>query len=211
MKKYLSAFILIAMAVLTITGCSKPKMEAADSVAAIYDLYVKGESAGVLELGMTKEEVTAALESYDQNLADTLRSNMTSAGLTVEDSVIEEIVEARKTALKAMTVSCELVSSDEETAVVSLKTSYFDETALDEKAADDAIVKAQESGSTNSDELLALATQYYTQNLIDGYLAVTPSEEMKELTVNCVLSKNVWLPEDLASFGEELGKIISGQ
>lgn len=211
MKKCLSALLFICITVLTMTGCSSPKLTPEESVLALYDLYILEESSGVMELGMTEEDVTSVLDSYNQALTDSFHANITSAGLTMEDSVIADIVEARKEALKSMTASCELVSSDETTAVVVLKTSYFSEAALDEKAANDAIAVMQESGSTDEEELLAIATEAYAQNLIDGYLAVTPSEEIKEITVDCVLSDNIWLPADMASFGEELGLVISGQ
>ena len=211
MKKYIKSLFLFCLSAIIMTGCSSPKMGASDSVLAIYNLYVKGDSEGVLKLGMKQEDVNSNLTSYDVSLMDQLKTSMTSAGLTIEDTVLTEIIEARKTALKTMTASCELVSSEKETAVVLLKTTYFDEAALDEKAANDAIAKAQESGSTDADEMLTLATGYYAQNLIDSYRAVTPSEDMKELTVNCVLSGGVWLPEDVKVFGEELGSVITGQ
>lgn len=211
MKKYLSYCMLICITLLTLTGCFSPKLSAEESVLALYDLYILGDSSGVIELGMTEEDVAAALDTYDQSLADTLSTNMASAGLTVEASSIDEIVAARKEALKAMTVSCELVSSDGNSAVVLLKTTYFDEAALDEKAANDAVAAMEESNLTDYDELLAIGSETYVQNLIDGYLAVTPSEEIKEITVNCTLSDRVWLPEDMSAFGKELGLVISGQ
>ena len=136
---------------------------------------------------------------------------MNFVGLTVEDATIEEIILARKSALKTMLATSEITSIKEEKAVVKLKTSYFDEATLNKKAAEDAIKKAKESDSSSQKKLLQLATKYYTQNLIDAYLAVTPSDEMKELEINCILSGNTWLPEDMTSFGKELGLIISGQ
>ncbi len=211
-KKHLSAFILIQIVMFLFVGCSNFQTpNAAQSVLSIYNLYIKEETSGVLELGMTEEKISEILNSYNTTLINTLQDNMTSAGLTVENSVLEEIINARKSALKTMLASCEITSIEEDSAVVTLKTSYFDEAALDKKAADDAIKKAKKSGYSDADELLKLATDYYTQNLIDGYLAVTPSEELKEIKVNCVLSKNIWFPEDMTDFGKELGLIISGQ
>lgn len=211
MNKYISALIMLCFLIAAITGCSNPRMEASDSVLAIYNLYIKGETEGVLELGMTEENINAALVSYDESLISNLKTSMTSAGLTIEDAVLTEIIEARKTALKTMSASCELSSCENGTAVVILKTTYFNETAMDEKAANDAIEKAAQSGSADADELLTLATKYYAQNLIDGYLSVTPSKEIKEITVNCAFSGGVWLPEDMVTFGEDLGLAISGQ
>ena len=98
-----------------------------------------------MELGMSEEEVNNVLTSYHQALTDSLRANITSAGLVMDESVITEIVTARKTALKNMTAVCEVVSLEEETAVVVLKTTYFNEKVLDETAANEALVASQES------------------------------------------------------------------
>ena len=199
------------MAVLTLTGCSKPTLTPEESILALYNLYILEDSAGVLELGMSENDVTSVLASYDQALTESLKTNISSAGLVMEDSEIAKIVTARKTALKTMTATCELVSSDEESAVVLLKTTYFDETALDEKAANDALTASQESDATTEEALLAVATKAYAQNLIDGYHAVAPSADYREIVIECTFKDNVWLPSDMSAFGRDLGIAISGQ
>ena len=211
MKKYLSSLLKICMAILSLTGCGKPSLTPEESVMALYDLYILENSEGVLSLGMTKEDVTNVLNSYNQALTDSLTANITSAGLTMDDATIAEIVSARKTALKNMTATCELVSSDEESAVVLLKTTYFNEKKLDKKAANNALDASQEADSTDEAELLAIATNAYAKNLIDGYLSVTPSSDYKEIIVNCTFKDNVWLPDDMSAFGKDLGIAISGQ
>ena len=211
MKKYLSSLLKICMAILSLTGCGKPSLTPEESVMALYDLYILENSEGVLSLGMTKEDVTNVLNSYNQALTDSLTANITSAGLTMDDAMIAEIVSARKTALKNMTATCELVSSDEESAVVLLKTTYFNEKKLDKKAANNALDASQEADSTDEAELLAIATNAYAKNLIDGYLSVTPSSDYKEIIVNCTFKDNVWLPDDMSAFGKDLGIAISGQ
>ena len=211
MKKYLLNLLIICMTLFTLTGCSKPSLTPDESVKALYDLYILENSEGVLSLGMTKEDVTNVLTSYNQALTDSLTANITSAGLTMDDATIAEIVNARKSALKNMTATCELISSDEESAVVLLKTTYFNEKKLDKKAANKALDASQNTDSTDEAEMLAIATNAYAQNLIDGYLSVTPSSDYKEIIVNCSFKDNVWLPDDMSAFGRDLGIAISGQ
>ena len=211
MKKYLSSLLIICMTMLIFTGCGKPSLTPEESVKALYDLYILENSEGVLSLGMTKEDVTNVLTSYNQALSDSLTANITSAGLIMTDAQITEIVSARKTALKSMTATCEVISSDEESAVVLLKTTYFNEKKLDKKAANDALAASQEADSTDEAEILAIATNAYAQNLIDGYLSVTPSSDYKEIVVNCSFKDKVWLPDDMSAFGRDLGIAISGQ
>ena len=211
MKKYLSSLLIIVISLLTLTNCSKPSLSPEQSIMALYDLYILENSAGAIELGMSEEEVTNALTSYSQALTNSLTANIASAGLVMDESLITEIVTARKTALKKMTATCELVSSDEETAVVLLKTTYFNEKELDETAANNALLTSQKSDAYLQEELLSIATDAYAKNLIDGYLAVTPSTDFKEIRIDCTLKNNVWLPDDMAAFGKNLGITISGQ
>lgn len=211
MRKHLSIFLLFSIVSMFLTACSTEQNNAAEAVLSIYNLYIKEETSDVLKLGITEERVLHTLSNHNDTLIQNLQSTMNSAGLMVEDATIEQIILARKSALKTMLATCEITSIEDKKTIVKLKTSYFDEATLNKKAADDAIKKAKKSDASSQKKLLELATKYYTQNLIDAYLAVTPSEEMKELEVNCVLSGNTWFPEDMTSFGTELGLIISGQ
>ncbi len=211
MRKHLSTFLLFSIVSIFLTACSTEQNNAAEAVLSIYNLYIKEETSDVLKLGITEEHALHTLSNHNDTLIKNLQDTMTSAGLTVEDATIEEIILARKSALKAMLATCEITSIENEKTTVKLKTSYFDEATLNQKATEDAIKKAKKSDASSQKKLLELATKYYTQNLIDAYLAVTPSEEMKELEINCVLSGNTWIPEDMTSFGTELGLIISGQ
>lgn len=211
MKKYLSSLLILGMTILTLAGCSKPALTPEESILALYNLYILEDSEGVRALGMSESDVTSILTSYDQALTESLKNNISSAGLTMEDAEIAEIVAARKTALKSMTATCELVSSGEESSVVLLKTTYFDEAALDEKAANDALLASQESDAVSEEELLTIATKAYAKNLIDGYLSVTPSDDYREVVIDCSFKDGVWLPSDMSSFGKDLGIAISGQ
>ena len=204
MRKHLSIFLLLCIISIFLTACSTEQNNAAEAVLSIYNLYIKEETSDVLKLGITEELALYTLSNHNDSLIQNLQDTINSAGLTVEDATIEEIIVARKSALKTMLATCEITSVKDKTATVKLKTSYFDEATLTKQATEDAIKKAKASDASSEETLLELATKYYTQNLIDSYLAVTPSDEMKELEVNCVLSRNIWVPKDMASFGTEL-------
>ena len=51
----------------------------------------------------------------------------------------------------------------------------------------------------------------YTQNLIDAYRNVTPSEKTMDITVECVIQNNTWVPANMSSFGSDLALAITGQ
>lgn len=211
MKKIYMVLLSLCLALPLISGCGRAKPTATDSVKAIYDLYILRDSSGVSKLGMTEEDVSNALASYDSALSETIRSNFSASGLEIDDETVDAICEARKEALARMKAEYTLTSEENDTAVVTLSTTYFDEVTLDTDAAYNAREEADEAGFTDYDEYLNFIMETYTANLIEGYQNVAPSEDTKEITVNCIIVNNTWLPEDMASFGSELGLTVAGQ
>ena len=211
MKKYGSFLLAVCLTAALLSGCGREKPTAADSVKAIYDLYILRDFSGVSKLGMTEEEVDDALNAYDGALAETIRSNFSASGLEIEDETIEEICQARIDALAKMKATASVTSEEGSQAVVTLSTTYFDEVELDTDAAYAAREAADAAGFTDYDKYLDFLMENYTQNLIDGYHAVIPSEDTKDITVKCTIIDNTWLPEDMASFGSQLGAVVAGQ
>ncbi len=211
MKKICSIMITLCLAVSLLAGCGKEKPTAIDSVKAIYDLYILGDSTGAAALGMSDEEIAEATAAYDEALTATIRANFSASGLEIDDETVDAICQARKEALSHMHAEYTLTSEENDTAVVTLSTTYFDEVTLDTDAAYGARDEADAEGFTDYDEYLSFIMETYTQNLIEGYQNVTPSEDTKDIVVNCIIINNTWLPEDMAAFGSELGLTVAGQ
>lgn len=211
MKKQWSLLLAACTVIMLFSGCGREKPTAADSVKAIYNLYILRDFSGVFQLGMTEDDVNNALEAYDNALAETIRSNFSASGLEIEEETIEEICQARIDALAKMEATAVVTSEEGARAVVTLTTTYFDEVELDTEAAYAAREDADAAGFSDYDEYLDFLMEHYTQNLIDGYHGVIPSEDTKDITVDCVIIDNTWLPEDMASFGSQLGAVVAGQ
>lgn len=210
MKKiYAIIFILCLLPILS--ACGREKPTAADSVQAIYDLYIMRKTTGATKLGMTEEDIANALTAYDNALSQTIRSNFSDSGLEISDETMDEICQARRDALARMHAKCTLTSVEDQTALVTLSTTYFDEDSLDKDAAYNAREEADAAGFTNYDEYLNFIMDTYTKNLIEGYKSVVPSEDTKDISVTCIIVNNTWLPEDMTSFGSQLGAAVSGQ
>lgn len=210
MKKttcFLMGFCLILP---ILTGCGIPKPTAVDSVKAIYELYIQRNPEGVEKLGLTESEISNALSLYDNALSSTIRQNFSASGLEIHPDTIDTIVQARMEAFSKMTAVYTLISEKDGTAVVALDTTYFDEAALDTNAAYDAREAADEAGFTEYEEYLSFIMETYTNNLIDGYREVTPSEDTKRISVTCSIINNTWLPTDMAAFGGALGRAVAG-
>ncbi len=194
-----------------LSGCGIEKPTAVDSVKAIYDLYILRQTAGATKLGMSEEDISNALSAYDNALAETIRSNFSDSGLEMKNSTMEEICMARRDALARMKATYTLSSEKDGTAVVTLSTTYFDEDILDKNAAYSAREEADAAGFSDYDDYLNYIMDAYTRNLIDAYKSVTPSEDTRDVLVTCIIVNNTWLPEDMSTFGSQLGAAVSGQ
>lgn len=194
-----------------LTGCGYEKPTAADSVKAIYDLYILGDTEGVSRLGMTDGNISNAQAAYDNSLAASIRSNFSASGLEIDEESLAAICQARREALSRMTAQFTVISEEGNQAQVLLSTTYFDEQALDADAAYAARDEADQADFTDYEEYMAYIMKCYTDNLIEGYQNITPSEDTVSITVNCIIVGNVWMPEDMSSFGGDLAQAISGQ
>lgn len=210
MKKTTSFLISYCLILPILVGCGISKPTAVDSVKAIYELYIQRNTEGVKKLGLTEPEISNALSQYETALSNTIRQNFSASGLEINSETIEAIFQARMDAFSKMTATYTLVSEKNGTAVVLLETTYFDEAALDTNAAYDAREAADELGFTEYEEYLNFIMETYTNNLIDGYQMVTPSEDTKQISVTCSIVNNTWLPADMAAFGGALGRAVAG-
>ena len=211
MKKIYTVLLFLALMASFLPGCAKKKPTAADSVEAIYNLYILRDSSLASKLGMSEKERNDALAAYDEALVKVIRSNYSQSGLEIDEETISIICQARKEAFSRMEADFEVTSEEEDTSVVTLTTTYFNEVELDTKAFYDAKDAADAAALADFDEYVNYIMDTYTQNLIREYENVLPSEDTKSISVTCVILDNVWIPKDIGSFYENLGLAITGQ
>lgn len=211
MKRIFSILLCICLCTALLTGCNEPKTDAAGSIKAIYDLYILGDTKGITSLGMTEEDITAARQTYDDSLKETIRANFSASGQEIKEDVLDELCAARKQALSQMEASAEIVSESEGKATVVIHTTYFDESDLDADAFYAAKETAQQNNFSTAEEQQVFLMDTYTRNLIEAYKSVTPSEDTTDISVDCVIQNKTWVPANMSSFGSDLALAITGQ
>ncbi|MCI8484243.1 MAG: DUF5105 domain-containing protein [Lachnospiraceae bacterium] len=210
MKRFFSILLCLCLCTVFLPGCNGPKKNAADSIKAIYDLYILDDTAGITSLGMTEEDINAARQTYDNSLKENIRSNFAKSGQEIEEETLDELCQARKAALSKMKASAEIVSESEGKATVVIHTTYFDEADLDADAFFSAKETAQQQNFSIAEEQQSFLMDTYTQNLINAYQNVTPSEKTTDISVDCVIQNNTWVPANMSSFGSELALAVTG-
>lgn len=211
MKKKPAVFLCICLCSALLTGCGQPQNNAAASIKAIYDLYISGDTKGISTLGMSEDEIKTAQETYDDSVKETIKANFSASGQEIDMETLNDLCAARKEALSKMTATAEVTAESEGKATVVISTTYFSESELDEEAFYSAREAANQAGLSDIATQQVFLMKTYTQNLIAAYENVVPSEDTANITVECVIQNNAWVPANMSSFGADLALAITGQ
>lgn len=213
MKKFKKmAVISLALCVLFIVGCSaKEKLTPDITVTSLFNLYIKGDKEAVAKMKISKEDVDAIAKIQKDTTISSVRNNLKAAGLEVKEEKLEEFYNVRAETLKKLTCTSEILSQTKDSAEVKVKSTYIDEVAIDEKAANDALEAVKQMGLTDENEVVSKFGDEYIKNLVMGYQSATPSQDTKEKTFKITKQHGVWLPESMVEFGNGIGVIASGQ
>lgn len=211
MKKIFPILFYIGLCLPLIAACNEPKTNAAESIKAIYDLYILGDTQGITSLGMTDEDISNARKIYDDSLKETIRANFAASGQEIEETTLNKLCDARKEALSKMEASSEITAESEGKATVVIHTTYFDESTLDSDAYYEAREETKKNGFSDLEEQREFLMKLYTKNLIKAYQNVTPSKDTTDITVDCVIQNKTWVPANMSSFGSDLAQAITGQ
>ena len=92
-----------------------------------------------------------------------------------------------------------------------IHTTCFDESELDTDAFFAAKEEARHNSFATTEEQNRFLMDTYTENLIAAYQEVTPSEKTTDISVDCVIQNNTWVPANMSSFGSDLALAITGQ
>ena len=217
LKKIATLLLTTFMLSIAMVGCGE-KIESPELVTeSYYDLIVYGDTSKLESMGLGSDDVDTLKEEIQTQLKTQTKNNFTASGLKITDEQLENVVNAQKEAMKKISCTVEPVSSDKQTAVVTLKTNYLNITEADEKAANEAVKEAQSMGITSQKELLEKATELYINKLIDACKNIEPSSETVEKNMTLKLqsfdvngkAKKMWAPENPVTFGNDIGTMVT--
>lgn len=209
-KSLLLSLVLIVISIMVIGCSSKPKVAADETAKILFDFYIKGDQESLEKIKLSKEQIEEIAKIQKDETMKTIKNNFAVAGLKVSDAQVNEIYTARASALKKLSAETEIVSENDESADVKLKTTYINEIALDEKAATNAIQEVEKLNITNQEEILNKLTEVYIKNLINEYKNVQPSSDLKEQTFKFEIKEKTWLPQDIETFSLGIVKLVLG-
>lgn len=160
-KSLILSLVLLFIPIMVIGCSSKPKVSADETAKILFDFYIKGDQESLSKIKISKEQIEEVSKMQKDKTISTLKTNLRSTGLKVNDEQVNKIYTARVSALKKLSAKTEVVSQDDESAHVKLKATYIDEVGLDKKAATDAVEEVKKMNLTDRQEALNKATDIY--------------------------------------------------
>ncbi|MCI8303692.1 MAG: hypothetical protein HFF52_03595 [Lawsonibacter sp.] len=220
----LLAMLMLCSAMLTSCG-KKQEIAPADQVAvALFDLILKDDAKGAVELFGYADEAEArkdmGLEEgiYD-DLADQMVTMFASQGVTATAEDAQKFVDAFLTMFKNVKLTAKVKEADEKagTAVVTCTINTFDSGAVTN--AMNSIVEElyNDPDVLNGGDMDAVYSTMLNK-MSEAIANLTPTENTKDFDVDFVLEEHtingkktkVWLPKDANAFGAAISTNAMG-
>lgn len=209
-KKMLIVYLTLCL--FFAVGCSAKEKVTPDMTAtSMFDFFIKGDKEAIAKINVPNEEIDASAKIQKDTTISLVKNNLKSSGIEVKEEKLEELYNVRAEALKKLTCTSEIISQAEDSAEVRIKSTYIDEVAIDNKAADDALETVKQMGLTDQKEAINKVGDEYVKNLINGYQSASPSQDTKEKIFKFTKKDKIWLPQSMVEFGNGIGLLAAGQ
>lgn len=212
--KNLKKKVILLMTMLLIpallVACGAKVVPPEESAKILFDYGIKSDESNLSKLGAKQSEIDTVNKSRKDKSIQQFRLELTSQKLSASDEQLEKIYNAVVEAYKKLNATTEVVSKTDSTAVIKVKSTYFDIVKISEKAGTDAVTPLLNSGLSEN-ELKSKFTEAFINNLVEGIKNAEVSTETREKTFNFVLKDKVWVPENQGQYLTDLDLLVSGQ
>lgn len=180
----------------------------AESAKIVAQFYIYGDKSGVKELGMSDEDIKAALQRGKEESIKVMKNNINALGYSVTYDQLEQYYDAIMEASKKLTVRTKLVSQDKNISIVSIKVNNIPFTEISYKAS----AKAEESLGNlqgNEEDSIESESKIYMESFIEELKNVEPSEDFCQEEVAFTRAGNGWFPANNDMFAATIDNLIT--
>ncbi|MBU5316207.1 DUF5105 domain-containing protein [Clostridium bornimense] len=180
----------------------------AESAKIVSQFYLYGDKSGVKELGMSDEEIQAALRKGKEESIKVMKNNINALGYSVGNDKLEQYYNAIMKASKKLTVKTKLVSQDKNIAIVSIKANNIPFTEISYKASS----KVEEAlGTVEGEEAdyIEMESKIYMDSFIEELESVEPSSDFYQEEVAFTRAGNGWFPANNDMFATTIDNLIT--
>lgn len=235
MKNIWKIILVVMLNLLMFTGCSfdfvdgitnTDKEDSLDSTdlykdkpeyaaKAYYDFYVKQDSSGMIDRGMTEENINAAINQTKEACKEKFIDSFNKEGILYDEKQIEDVINVLLEANKKLSSDVEVISSDKDTGFVKIKSTYFDFNSMIIKVQNETINEFKKKVHS-AEEIKAKFATVYLKHIKDEALLINPSIDKKEQTFKFIKKKiyvddkekEVWVPDNLITFEDAIDSLI---
>lgn len=201
----LSALLFSVM----LAGCQPKVTTTPDAAAKIYfNAIVKENKSEISKINVTDSEADKHIKGQKDKTCKEIKDDFTKEQISITDEQVQNLYNSLRQAFKKTSVTASVVSQDDKSAKVKVKSNYFDLTAEYSKAQTAAIAKVKSENLTDEVEARKQLVNEYINNVVEQLKNASPSNETKEKTFNFVLKNNTWVAEDTDNISQDFYDLI---
>lgn len=192
---------------------NKLKMPPDKSAKMLFDFYIKGDRTGEAKTyaELTGKSYGDKIESMEQEeFKKSFKNSFSEQGVAISDDDCNKVYLAYQNAIKNITVTSSKLSQSGNTAMVSVKTNYFNLSNISKTAGSEAVSDIMAKGLTNENEAKSEVVKAFVSHFEKDLNVAKPGTEMKERNFKFVLKGFMWMPADSRDFGNQIETMISG-
>ncbi|PJI07248.1 MULTISPECIES: DUF5105 domain-containing protein [Clostridium] len=194
MKKIISILMILVLTPAILVGC-KPKIKADESAKILSNFIVKNDTSEISKLGDTKSSLYTSTNTQKNKFKKEFKDEIKkSIGIGVDDTTADELYNSYYKALKRVNITTSIVSENDETAEVKVKTNYIDVKQIILNSISDTMDENLDNENDFSDK--DAICKKYINSIIDQLNKAKPSRKSKENTFKFVVKDHVWVPQD---------------
>ena len=174
-----------------------------ESAKIFWDLIIKADSSGMNKIGYSEAFGKRIIRTMNKNELETFKKEFNQAGVSFSDDQIRGMIDALRGTISKNSVNFEQVSKTDTTAEVKVSSASIEFNSIVNNAVDKTTSQSVSRGMTDNQKILDL----YCTNLIYTIKNAQQGSTKNERTFSFTKISDVWMPVDVKSFAESIGKM----
>ena len=174
-----------------------------ESAKIIWNLLIKADSSGMNKIGYSEAFGKRIIRTMNKNELETFKKEFNQAGVSFSDDQIRGMIDALRGTISKNSVNFEQVSKTDTTAEVKVSSASIEFNSIVNNAVDKTTSQSVSRGMTDNQKILDL----YCTNLIYTIKNAQQGSTKNERTFSFTKISDVWMPVDVKSFAESIGKM----
>lgn len=201
LKKNFIVMLVTIMATTMLISCGSPKTSPEESAKIFLDVVLKDDKTNMEKIGMSEEDYTTSKKAQEDELMEGLGASGIDSSILTDETITNLKANVFKGMAK-LEYEVTPVSTDKDTAVVSIKINSFSLSEITTNGQAKIIKIVTENPSMTEEQIYQEVFKIIGEIFAEGPV----KEDTTTVTVNLTKINNIWIPD--ANFEKDIAKVI---